>query len=105
MVWRKRRSSSTTSTRPFAIIVPCPPAPLDCITNLFDHSPGQAAGTGLVTAATDIRPLLPRLPVCSWVHAPGPVVVWDGAERREDHDHRGSHAQGALHANLAPVLL
>src|SRR4051812_35791566 len=37
--------------------------------------------------------------------AGGPSWCGTGLGRREDHDHRGPHAQGALHANLAPVLL
>src|SRR5947199_4728043 len=103
MVWRKRRSSSTTSTMPFAIIFPCPPAPLGCITNLFDHSPGQAP------AWSRHRRMSARCcHVC--LSPPGstrrvPNVARDGAERREDHDRRGPHAQRALHANMATVLL
>src|SRR5919198_5755895 len=67
MVCRKRRSSSTTSTVPLALIVPCPPQralrphlSLPSSTSRLDTYPvraGTGPGSGLVTASPGVRPL------------------------------------------------
>src|SRR5919198_948488 len=81
MVCRKRRSSSTTSTVPLALIVPCPPQralrphlSLPSSTSRLDTYPvraGTGPGSGLVTASPGARPLRPCRSVASWVPAPG----------------------------------